>query len=999
MKVPSTTVTVTVTLQALTLLSSVSLVAVDAKLADRSRVVKARQESGRSDKYHDNGRPIEGQAYRSTKIKEDGTGMWQTTSTLSQHQQQHFQAKDKKKQSQRRTAQNKPAPWQLDIPSKVQDVRQKGDVPLFLRQDNHKTAEIEQTTHQQEEEEELHGRRLSSQLTGCCYDYQNYYAADLCALYGNDCESGETPSHDSGDGDCEQDGLSFIGVSFSVNTASGNPYSYQLCDQFPMENIIDRDYDYIMSMDEDGWLVGGGYKTFDYSGKMPYIDSSHTELLRVGNMNPDAGGTSIDQVYKAMSSVTFPPFSIYPEYLKGGGGHHSGDNGDDEKVPSGDITLIVSVVESYEDGDSYSAYEYFLDDLFDAMDAVGGGPCMDDHDTDPHVSMARGVKFWSAYHQKQYMYQSNLEVAVWQAMYPYGTPIGSSGYAAFPPGHGGTKQKVGYGNLYFFFDRANITKAFTPNRDLTSNEAYYAKLYMKNDVSQFYTSVTTINFDYSGSHDNGNSDYEHNPYGWNAKMAKHDMTDGWDLPPNCLQEGETFFGIPLSRASESKLQSSSSFQEQFDFEYLVDRNGTYVTSFGTNHGWLVGEELGNAVGSIVDKDTAHIPIFYTGTTNPNMGGMSLSDMIRVAQHIDFGTLYIKPAFVFVDEDGHVKLQFEADTTSALAYLYNSLCKELGISWNYDSPENNFGAYTNCAMHAAGDRASYGCGPDGTNQGGFCPQMTLAYAPRFASEDAAAAYLDRCNNYVDYWRSLYPSGVAVGTSKFCPNGGCMALFLNRIDVYEVFKPGLGGSWVEYNGASMPPTYSPAPTWMGGCDEPHNFHLDKCFRKRYKPKASAVAWDALGSIGQFSVMLVVFMAVTLSISIFLARARKKRRRGESYLGFFFRDLTRKRRKKRRKTKNLELEEKMLDGASRRSKSSKRTSSRSRSKSRHRSKSATTKDRSGSRTRSLRPVPLAADSVTSKKSRGRSSSRGRKAEGGGIFDSAGNLIEDKDNRQQLV
>ena len=42
-----------------------------------------------------------------------------------------------------------------------------------------------------------------------------------------------------------------------------------------------------------------------------------------------------------------------------------------------------------------------LDNLFDAMDAVGGGPCMDDHDTDPHVSMARGVKFKSSYHQQK----------------------------------------------------------------------------------------------------------------------------------------------------------------------------------------------------------------------------------------------------------------------------------------------------------------------------------------------------------------------------------------------------------------------------------------------------------------------------------------------------------------------------------------------------------------------------------------------------------------------
>jgi len=330
------------------------------------------------------------------------------------------------------------------------------------------------------------------------------------------------------------------------------------------------------------------------------------------------GGTSIDQVYSAMSSVSFAPLSIFPEYLKGGGGHHSGDNDDGDSVPSGDVTLIVSVVETYEDGNSYSDYEIFLEEIFNAMYNAGGGPCMDDRDTDPHVSMSRGVKFWSSYHMTQYQYAANLEVAVWQAMYPNGVPIGSSGYAAFPPGRGGTKQKVGYGNLYFFFDRANITKAFAPYRDLTSTEEYYATLYMSTDVSSYYSSTTSISFDYSGSGDNGNNNWEWNAYSWNQNSAKHDMTDGWELPPNCLQEGETFLGIPLSRTSSSKLQSTTSFQEQFDFEYLVDRNGTYISSFGTNHGWLVGEELDNAVGSIVDKDTAHIPIFYTGTTNPDM---------------------------------------------------------------------------------------------------------------------------------------------------------------------------------------------------------------------------------------------------------------------------------------------------------------------------------------------------------------------------------------------
>ena len=120
-----------------------------------------------------------------------------------------------------------------------------------------------------DENHPFHRRQLSSQLTGCCTNYMTYTAEDMCEIYNQDCVSGDTPSHDSGDDSCEQVGLSFLGISFSVNTPSGNPYSYQLCDQFPMENIIERNYANVMSMDEDGWLVGGGYKSFDHSGKMP----------------------------------------------------------------------------------------------------------------------------------------------------------------------------------------------------------------------------------------------------------------------------------------------------------------------------------------------------------------------------------------------------------------------------------------------------------------------------------------------------------------------------------------------------------------------------------------------------------------------------------------------------------------------------------------------------------------------------------------------------------
>jgi hypothetical protein len=223
------------------------LVTVESKLADRSRIVKARYDSGRNERFHDNGRPIEGPSYRATRYDAE-----RDVKTRRQSEE---------KISTRKVSQKKPAPWKMDHPQAGQDPP-KGDVQMFRGTDSIPTV----VTNESPEDFQ---RKLSSQLTGCCYNYQSYSAEDLCDIYGQDCQSGETPSHDSGDQDCSQEGLSFIGISFSVNTANGNPYSYQLNDQFPMEHIIDRDYTYVMSMDEDGWLVGGGYKTFDYSGKMP----------------------------------------------------------------------------------------------------------------------------------------------------------------------------------------------------------------------------------------------------------------------------------------------------------------------------------------------------------------------------------------------------------------------------------------------------------------------------------------------------------------------------------------------------------------------------------------------------------------------------------------------------------------------------------------------------------------------------------------------------------
>jgi len=106
--------------------------------------------------------------------------------------------------------------------------------------------------------------------------------------------------------------------------------------------------------------------------------------------------------------------------------------------------------------------------------------------------------------------------------------------------------------------------------------------------------------------------------------------------------------------------------------------------------------------------------------------------------------------------------------------------------------------------------------------------------------------------------------------------------------------------------------------------------------------AVVWDSLGAVGQFTLFLLVFMSVTLAVSIFSARERKKRRKGKSYMAFMMRDSRKKsgdKKKKKRKVKgNKDLEEAMLDDSkSRRSFRSSRSRSKSVSRSRSKSRSA--------------------------------------------------------------
>jgi hypothetical protein len=288
---------------AFTMGAAAILVAVQAAVPSRDRIVKQRKKAGLYSRHRDNGLPIDGNNYRTSagrqKLKLDDT-VYEEREQIAKRRASGSYKKERNSSSSdlSRSAASQDALALSEYGEEFMSEDEALRAFPFGRTGTSSTSRSSDFNDTNGDafglalpdfEEEQGRRSLGSQLTGCCYNYKYYNASDLCTLYGQDCESGETPSHDDEGGDCSLEGLSFIGVSFSVNSAYGNQYSYSLNDQFPIDKLIDRDYKYIMSMDEDGWLVGGGYKQFDYSGKMPYIDSGHTEILRVGSMDVNRG--------------------------------------------------------------------------------------------------------------------------------------------------------------------------------------------------------------------------------------------------------------------------------------------------------------------------------------------------------------------------------------------------------------------------------------------------------------------------------------------------------------------------------------------------------------------------------------------------------------------------------------------------------------------------------------------------------------------------------------
>jgi hypothetical protein len=111
------------------------------------------------------------------------------------------------------------------------------------------------------------------------------------------------------------DGLAFLGLSLARkknNSLLGHPDSPTHQTAFDLNEVIDREYKYVFSTNDDGWLVGGGEPPASY--KLAAPDTAHVEIMRIGTYEPIWGGIRQEDVITALQSgrILIPEMTVLP---------------------------------------------------------------------------------------------------------------------------------------------------------------------------------------------------------------------------------------------------------------------------------------------------------------------------------------------------------------------------------------------------------------------------------------------------------------------------------------------------------------------------------------------------------------------------------------------------------------------------------------------------------------------------------------------------------------
>jgi len=250
------------------------------------------------------------------------------------------------------------------------------------------------------------------------------------------------------------DGLAFLGLSLSRKSEQGHPDSVTHQTSFDLNDILDRDYEFLLSSNDDGWLVGGGEPGPPVSYKLTAKDSAHVEILRIGTYQKDWGGVPLEEILDVMKSgeILIPQIEVLPTAVV--------ENPDlppeleirfdmepaKPNFKNLDAPLPVNWQLRFLHNQLFKRFEYpsrFCPGAF-------------------HSTIMRKAEFRSKKHRKKYLAKCAAAVEVWKekGVQPLNTvPRGPEGQEA----EGDNREDECHSGIWLFTDRENITHFFQPN--------------------------------------------------------------------------------------------------------------------------------------------------------------------------------------------------------------------------------------------------------------------------------------------------------------------------------------------------------------------------------------------------------------------------------------------------------------------------------------------------------------------------------------------------------
>ena len=250
-----------------------------------------------------------------------------------------------------------------------------------------------------------------------------------------------------------RDGLAFLGLSLSRKSNVGHQDSVTHQTAFDLNLVQDREYEFLSSSNDDGWLVGGGEPGPPNSYKLAAKDSSHVEIMQIGTYNPEWGGVSLEAILDAMNSgkILIPEIEVLP----------TGVVANPDTPPELEIRFDMEPkVPNFDDPNAELPINWSLrfiqNQLFHYFDYPARfcpGPF--------HSTILRKAEFRSTEHEEKYFEKCKKVISMWHEQGPKPLNAGSAkksflcGLLDDVPEH--------CSGIWLFTDRNNISHFFKPN--------------------------------------------------------------------------------------------------------------------------------------------------------------------------------------------------------------------------------------------------------------------------------------------------------------------------------------------------------------------------------------------------------------------------------------------------------------------------------------------------------------------------------------------------------